>query len=110
MSRDDFLVRIEFDIKALYKIAKEANRKGVRLAIAEGVTAYKRFFENCGAVKSAEDPEVKSFIAYAIDAMTCICGVAIGRDDCATAYVHVLQRIEEIREKYVPHVEYNREF
>lgn len=110
MTKQDFLVKVEFDIKELFYLCRDANRSGVKLVLVEGILSYKEHFENCKAVTTADDPKIKSFIAYTLDAFTLLCGVALGHEGSVSGFFDILSRMEEIRREYEPKEEQNREY
>ena len=80
------------DIEELYSIVKSVKRHNVRRAIAKGVLDYKDNFEKL----NIKDARIKSFSAYAAEALTLIAGIAIEKKEAEAAFQETFSRMKEI--------------
>jgi hypothetical protein len=95
MTEKDYLENTFLDVMEFFEFSRNARREPVKFALSEGVEIYKRrLSKECFSESS--HPQVKAFVAYALEALTLINGYLVDRKESGEHFGEVFDRMRAI--------------
>ncbi|MBQ9812443.1 MAG: hypothetical protein IJM54_03920 [Thermoguttaceae bacterium] len=95
MAEKEFLEDTVLNVMELFDIVRNVRREHVKIMLIEGIEMYKkRLSKSC--FSESPHPQVKAFVAYALEALTLINGYLVDRKESGEHFGEVFDRMRAI--------------